>query len=788
MTLMVLALLMTPVVPVASAAKAGAGKACKRACKTARKSECTQATVRARRACAKAQRRQCRTALKQVDKSQMNAAAEAFCAGLIPASTTTIPVSTTTTTMVVNPPPPPTLPCVVGDPPERCAWSSEGWRLSARSIRVVEPLGINSDDLAPAVVGFTVTTGLEGSTDIRERSSLETFAFNVGRGESVMVPLSLGAMDVGRVRDAATVAEPLTFAGLIIGGFEDADGVAVGKKTRPVREELRRRLVALRSPLHALEQIPGSPECLASVVFGEIKQSIEAFNRISIQDMCEADHVDFVCSQLMTLMGAAAVLNVNLSPERFGAWWQSQRPGPGRTCLAQGEESSRLCSDRVLCIDANPCGDAVTSLCPFEERTVTVELTGTPDSGNNRWDVDVRLERTPLAYHLGRSWIASSPTGTNALGGDPLPPSDFRLADVDHDGDLDLLARQTGGTGVTGNWVGAQLNDGRGQFSDWVYFTITDALLGYQAAGCRFATDPETGEAFCEVDGTGLLRLIRRSDGLLEWIRLELVAGQPPATSRWLWTGADLVAVEPSTGRWWKRPAAQTPPGAFCYDYAVTDLDRDGGQDLLCLAQWFSGSAWFDVVFKATGPFGQPPWQEWSMRSTALNMMACAQLERHDVDRDGRIDWVCDGKDGSTSVLRSTAPQGVYGVWEATYPPPAATSPGTCQRRAIADLNGDRTLETTCGVSQDGEARLYAYRHSGDPTWSEVGRRYRDRMLSYDWCDTWLVGDVTGDGIDDVVCPMQFFGGKRQTYRLLAGNFATEGSTQDTYNDVRAEP
>jgi hypothetical protein len=313
---------------------------------------------------------------------------------------------------------------------------------------------------------------------------------------------------------------------------------------------------------------------------------------------------------------------------------------------------------------------------------------------------------------LGDGHLQAKPLELSAAGGPRAP----RLADLDGDGTLDLLAVFE----LSGSW-GVAWGRGDGAFDDWQRETVSDGLIDDLSVG--------------DLDGDGsldvLAEAVARSSPRVRFVRPFVLTGRSVSPgsrvdiAETLWTEvalgdvdgderADLVYIDaagfawrPATGAALfgaeRRAAGYDGPVAYSLrKLLIEDVDADGTPDLVvldddCAAGRPSGP-WAVEVYKGDG--GASLRRLWSGPREA----PCARVHLVDADGDGRKDiveasgpssrssqlgrvWLADGSGGFRT------PEGAWYALAGRDTPPARLLGGSVPvpMRVVGGVRAERT-------------------------------------------------------------------------------------------------
>jgi len=357
----------------------------------------------------------------------------------------------------------------------------------------------------------------------------------------------------------------------------------------------------------------------------------------------------------------------------------------------------------------------------------------------------------------------------------PRASTDVELGDLDGDGDLDVLVCDTGQYG-DGTTIGVQLNDGAGNFGRRTAY----AVGGAGPSDARLADFDHDGDLDAAVALYGLFSAgtsvsILRNDGAAHFGAPTMIAIQAGVhklvTADLTGDGwADLAVALDSDGMQQTRIAVSKNDGAghllapvicdasptiFWADntqscIAAGDMDNDGDVDLVfsSLRTWRNDKGGFLLFLNdGTGGFGPKHYFDLGVPQTG----GAVAIELADLDQNGWLDiaaeYFSDVEWGGFTVLLRSA---TGGYPAATLHP---TGTGVTDLALVdVDANGTRDLLATNSYSQE----LTVHSNPGDGRFPRPPV-YETEPLQFN-LDT---GDIDGDGDLDVA---------------TAGGYGTDGS------------
>ena len=359
--------------------------------------------------------------------------------------------------------------------------------------------------------------------------------------------------------------------------------------------------------------------------------------------------------------------------------------------------------------------------------TVVADLNG--DGANDALYAfdDVSTSDDGIAWNENRRGVGSS-TGPDPLVRwiiDDEVPGLYRLeaADLDGDGDLDVLAGQS--SFATGRAVVVYENPSestvpQGSWDDFVVSSIGSGGAALAAA---------------DLDGDGDLDLIGRIDAFPDeygWWENQSTPGGPFGTS-WSFVSHSIEIAS------WDRVAAQ-------------DIDRDGDVDIVVIDPGSGfGLSWFDN----TSGDGST-WTERSIAAASSSVPAVFALG--DYDEDGDADVVAGNVFNELDWYENPGPGGYGSAWASTgVVDVGGTVPDDLTSLHAADLDEDGDVDILSTSWPDDRVAWYENVAGNGTSWTT-----RDIGTGAATANTVASGDLDEDGDVDVLVS-------------YAGNFTTPG-------------
>lgn len=455
-------------------------------------------------------------------------------------------------------------------------------------------------------------------------------------------------------------------------------------------------------------------------------------------------------------------------------------PAAARVCVADLDGDGRL--DVALSASEGK-GDLAWFAAPsdpragsWRRRTVARGLVGAHSlrAGDLDGDGDIDLvvaemhtsPRRRVVIHLnegaGERWRVQTVARTGS--------HNLRLADVDADGDLDLVGKNYGGRGrAVELWENLARDAAEaarppaGADTDWEHICLDDAR-GPEQRGMM-------GLVFADVDGDGWTDIVAGSllyrnpagDLAASWPRTALpetadVCFHLDADGDEL---ADLVAFK-GDGAWWleaadraatgwtARRVATVPPGRT-QGYAIADLSPGGtaGPELIFTRDRFL------LALRPPGPAPSGAEQataatagQWRLRVFS-DSVAEDGLAAGDVDGDGDVDLAAVAAGGLHAVwLENPAGDEAAGPWRRHA---VAPSLRVLDRIGLADLDGDGRLDLIATQESPDlvyNGRVLWFAAPEDPA---AGRWRRRAVVTLRSANSLDLADLDGDGAVDLV-------------------------------------
>jgi hypothetical protein len=230
----------------------------------------------------------------------------------------------------------------------------------------------------------------------------------------------------------------------------------------------------------------------------------------------------------------------------------------------------------------------------------------------------------------------------------------------------------------------------------------------------------------------------------------------------------------------------------LCTPLLSGDVDGDGRLDLVCTYDYGSGST-ATFVQRASGA-GATGWAAWYPKTpnSTFNIDWCRDLQIGDANDDGYDDLLCaynyGGATARTFIQYSTGAS--FGGWAAQPGPQNQFELNNCRPLLSGDLNGDGRTDLICPYDYGLNTRTFVQiapgpGETGFTTWRNwTGDG--NSQFDLDRCTNGVqVGDVNGDGNDDLVCAYNYGGATTRTFVQLSSgaDFTTWTSQHPTLID-----
>jgi len=233
----------------------------------------------------------------------------------------------------------------------------------------------------------------------------------------------------------------------------------------------------------------------------------------------------------------------------------------------------------------------------------------------------------------------------------------------------------------------------------------------------------------------------------------------------------------------WTQWSTRTPQGSFslsnCEPLHIGDINGDGRDDLVCPYNYGSSSTATWIQLASSSGFSD--WAQWSTRTPqgSFSLSNCEPLHIGDINGDGRDDLVCPYDYGSSSTatwiqLASSSGFSDWTQWS-TRTPQGSFSLSNCEPLHIGDINGDGRDDLICPYDYGSSSTatwIQLASSSGFSDWTQWSTRTPQGSFSLSNCEPLHIGDINGDGRDDLVCPYHYGPCSTTTWVQLASGSA----------------
>jgi hypothetical protein len=216
----------------------------------------------------------------------------------------------------------------------------------------------------------------------------------------------------------------------------------------------------------------------------------------------------------------------------------------------------------------------------------------------------------------------------------------------------------------------------------------------------------------------------------------------------------------------WGQSGPASSPGTLdlqqCLPMFQGDVNGDGLTDLICPVD-LGGAAMVVYVQEAT-PTGYSGWQQSGPTNPTgtFHLSACKSLQAGDANGDGKTDLICpyDYLGNTTTIVKFGSAAGFLD-WQFYSPAHQAFNLNQCSSQHVGDVNGDGLTDLICPVDLGG-ASMMVYVQEATPTsytgWQQSGPVNPAGHFSLSACKDLHVGDANGDGMADLICPYDYSG------------------------------
>ena len=327
---------------------------------------------------------------------------------------------------------------------------------------------------------------------------------------------------------------------------------------------------------------------------------------------------------------------------------------------------------------------------------------------------------------------------------------DLHIADMDRDGDLDIVSASSGD-----NTIAWYENDGAANPS----WTASD--ISYTALGPR-------GIFLADIDSDGDLDIISASSGdnTIAWYEND-GAANPSWTAADISTTADgarnvFVADIDSDGdldivsashdddtiAWYENDGNSDP--SFTKNVISTsadgargvhiaDIDSDGDLDIVSASRIDNKIAWYENDGAAN--------PSWSTTTIATSAAGARDIHIADMDNDGDLDIVS-ASSGDDTIAWYENDGAANPSWTATD---IATTADGARDVYVSDLDNDGDLDIVSASTFDDTIAWYENDGAANPTWTAT-----DISISADGASSVFIADMDSDGDLDIISASRF--------------------------------
>ena len=327
---------------------------------------------------------------------------------------------------------------------------------------------------------------------------------------------------------------------------------------------------------------------------------------------------------------------------------------------------------------------------------------------------------------------------------------DLHIADIDSDGDLDIVSASSGD-----NTIAWYENDGAANPS----WTASD--ISYTALGPR-------GIFLADIDSDGDLDIVSASSGdnTIAWYEND-GAANPSWTAADISTTADgarnvFVADIDSDGdldivsashdddtiAWYENDGSSDP--SFTKNVISTsadgargvhiaDIDSDGDLDIVSASRIDNKIAWYENDGAAN--------PSWSTTTIATSAAGARDIHIADMDNDGDLDIVS-ASSGDDTIAWYENDGAANPSWTATD---IATTADGARDVYVSDLDNDGDLDIVSASTFDDTIAWYENDGAANPTWTAT-----DISISADGASSVFIADMDSDGDLDIISASRF--------------------------------